>query len=195
MCYIKTYFMDIFSKVILSNGIANFKRNYLKKNLSFFKIPQLMLNREELKAKNIEFWFEFKKYMQKVRSTNGRRMNWLNYPSDVKNIYIRLQVDATGARLCMDIQPKDAGIREIIWEQMGELKKVLENSMNYDTIWIENMHLEDGRDFSRILWELNNVSFYNESDRLIIFEFLKNRLLEFDQFYQEFKEILISLND
>jgi hypothetical protein len=95
----------------------------------------------------------------------------------------------------MDIQPKDAGIREIIWEQMGELKKVLENAMKYDTIWIEHMHLEDGRDFSRILWELNNVSFYAENDRPIIFEFLKNRLLEFDEFYQEFKEILISLND
>jgi hypothetical protein len=177
-------------KVILSNGIANFKKNYHDKKINC-SITRLMLNREELKAKNIEF----KKYMQKVRSTNGRRMNWLNYPSDVKNIYIRLQVDATGARLCMDIQPKDAGIREIIWEQMGELKKVLENTMNYDTIWIEHMHLEDGRDFSRILWELNNVSFYAENDRPIIFEFLKNRLLEFDEFYQEFKEILISLND
>lgn len=180
--------------MILSNGIANFKKNYHDKKINC-SITRLMLNREELKAKNIEFWFEFKKYMQKVRSTNGRRMNWLNYPSDVKNIYIRLQVDATGARLCMDIQPKDAGIREIIWEQMGELKKVLENAMKYDTIWIEHMHLEDGRDFSRILWELNNVSFYAENDRPIIFEFLKNRLLEFDEFYQEFKEILISLND
>jgi hypothetical protein len=95
----------------------------------------------------------------------------------------------------LDIQHKDAGIREIIWEQMGELKKVLENAMTHETIWIQNMHLEDGRDFYRVLWELNNVSFYNENDRLIIFEFLKKRLLEFDEFYQEFKEILISLND
>jgi hypothetical protein len=78
---------------------------------------------------------------------------------------------------------------------MGELKKVLEIAMKYDTIWIEHMHLEDGRDFSRILWELNNVSFYAANDRPIIFEFLKSRLLEFDEFYQEFKEILISLND
>lgn len=154
-----------------------------------------MLNREELKAKNTEFWSDFRKYMNKVRSSNGRRMNWLNYPSDVKNIYIRLQADAKGTRLCMDIQPKDEGVREIVWEQMTELKKVMESSMKYETTWIEKLTSDDGRTFSRIMWESNEFNYFNEEDQLKIFEFLKNRLLEFDEFYQEFKEILISLMD
>lgn len=154
-----------------------------------------MLNREELKAKNTEFWSDFRKYMNKVRSSNGRRMNWLNYPSDVKNIYIRLQADAKGTRLCMDIQPKNEGVREIIWEQMTELKKVMESSMKYETSWIEKLTSDDGRTFSRIMWETNEFNYFNEEDQLKIFEFLKNRLLEFDEFYQEFKEILISLMD
>lgn len=154
-----------------------------------------MLNREELKAKNTEFWSDFRKYMNKVRSSNGRRMNWLNYPSDVKNIYIRLQADAKGTRLCMDIQPKNEGVREIIWEQMTELKKVMESSMKYETSWIEKLTSDDGRPFSRIMWETNEFNYFNEEDQLKIFEFLKNRLLEFDEFYQEFKEILISLMD
>lgn len=154
-----------------------------------------MLNREELKAKNTEFWSDFRKYMNKVRSSNGRRMNWLNYPSDVKNIYIRLQADAKGTRLCMDIQPKDEGVREIVWEQMTELKKVMESSMKYESTWIEKLTSEDGRTFSRIMWETADFNYFNEEDQLKIFEFLKNRLLEFDEFYQEFKEILISLMD
>lgn len=154
-----------------------------------------MLNREELKAKNSVFWADFRKYMNKVRSSNGRRMNWVSYPSDVKNIYIRLQADATGARLCMDIQPKDEGVREIVWEQMTELKKVMETCMNHETIWIEKMFAPDGRAHSRIMWETTDVNFFNPDDQEKIFEFLKNRLLEFDEFYQEFKEILISLMD
>jgi len=154
-----------------------------------------MLTREQLKEKNILFWTEFRKYMNKVRSSNGRKMNWLNYPSDVKNVYIRLQADGQGARLCLDIQPKDEGIREIVWEQMTELKKVLESSMSYPTVWIEKMSSEDGRIFSRIMWENTNYNFYKDEDQEVIFEFLKNRLVEFDEFYQEFKEILISLTD
>lgn len=154
-----------------------------------------MLNREQLKEKNTAFWGEFRTYMNKVRSSNGRRMNWLNYPSDVKNIYIRLQADSDGARLCMDIQPKDEGVRELVWEQMTELKKVLEQSMNFETTWIEKMYSDEGKALSRIKWEIKEVNYFKDEDQTVIFEFLKDRLLEFDEFYQEFKEILITLMD
>jgi hypothetical protein len=154
-----------------------------------------MLSREEQKKRNSEFWEQFRKFMNKVRSSNGRKMNWLNYPSDVKNIFIRLQADSKGARLCFDIQPKDDGVRAIIWEQMTELKKVMEGSMSHETIWIEHLNSPEGRVFSRIMWEQNELNFFDENDHQAIFEFLKNRLIEFDEFYQEFKEILISLTD
>lgn len=154
-----------------------------------------MLSKEELKAKNQLFWTDFRKYMSKVKSSNGRKMNWVSYPSDVKDIYIRLNVDSKGARLCFDIQPKNEGIREIIWEQMTELKKVMENTMKHETIWIEHLNAENGRVFSRIMWEQKGLNYYNEEDKESIFIFLKNRLIEFDEFYQEFKEILINLTD
>jgi hypothetical protein len=154
-----------------------------------------MLSREEQKKKNTEFWEKFRKYMYKLKSSNGRKMNWLNYPSDVKHIYIRLQADSRTARLCLDIQPKDEGIREIIWEQMTELKKVMEACMKVETIWLENIESPEGKRFSRIMWEKNGVNFYNADDENVIFEFLRDRLIEFDEFYQEFKEILISLTD
>lgn len=154
-----------------------------------------MLSREKLKVRNIEFWGDFRKYMNNVRSSNGRRINWLSYPSDVKNVYIRLNVDTEGVRLCLDLQPKNEGVREILWEQMTELKKVMENSMKHETIWLEKVFTEDSRVFSRIMWEQKGLNFYKIEDQDEIFEFLKNRLVEFDEFYQEFKEILISLMD
>lgn len=152
-----------------------------------------MLSREEQKLQNLEFWTEFRKYMNKVRSKNGRRMNWLSYPSDVKNVYVRLIVDSKSARLCLDFQHKDEGIRAIIWEQMTELKKVMESTISHETIWLEKLNTEDGRVISRIMWEQIGLNFYQLEDRDAIYEFLKNRLVEFDQFYQEYKEILISL--
>ena len=154
-----------------------------------------MLSREEQKQLNTEFWTEFRKFMSHFKSSNGKRINWISYPSDVKNVYIRLQADGKGARLCLDIQPKDDGIRAIIWEQMTELKKVMESNMTHETIWLEKMWNDEGRSFSRIMWQQEDLDFYLLKDRILIFEFLKNRLVEFDAFYQEFKEILISLTD
>ena len=154
-----------------------------------------MLSKEELKLKNTLFWNGFKKFMQKYKSSNGKRMNWVSYPSDVKNIYIRLYTDSKVARLSFEIQPKDSSVREIIWEQMTELKKVMESSMNYDTIWDEKTYSNDGKLYSRIYWELQEVNYFNEVDHEKIYVFLRDRLLEFDEFYQEVKEILISLTD
>lgn len=154
-----------------------------------------MLTREEKRQRNTEFWADFRKYMNKYKSSNQRRINWVNYPSDVKGIHIRLQADSKAARLCFDIQVKNEGIREIIWEQMTELKKVMESTIHYETIWLEKNQNDDGLIYSRIMWEKKGLNFFEDNDKEAIFEFFKERLIEFDEFYQEFKEILISLTD
>jgi hypothetical protein len=131
--------------------------------------------------------------MKNYRSVNGRQMNWINYPSDVKDIYIRMEVDAKGARLCFDIQPKDDEIRSIIWEQMTELRKIMQDTMGIEAEWNEKSHYWNGRLISRIKWEDRNLNFFNEEDIPKINDFLKDKLIRFDSFYQEFKEILINL--
>lgn len=152
-----------------------------------------MLSKEARKERNEQFWSAFKEVMRKKVSSSGRRVNWVTYPTEVKNTYLRLMSDGKFTAVCYDIQFKDAGIQSIFWEQLGELKKVLEISMNYPTVWNDSYINNEGKSIGRIYWELENVNFYNDEDWPIIHEFFKNRLLEFDGFYQEFKEILISL--
>jgi hypothetical protein len=152
-----------------------------------------MLSKEERTELNRTFWTGFKKMMNSHRSSNGRSINWLNYPSDVKGIFIRMEIDNKAARLCFDMQFKDEGIRSIVWEQMGELKKVLESKMTSETLWVQELYANVGFRFSRIFWELENVSLFNEEDHQKIYDFLRIQLLSFDSFYQEFKDILINL--
>ena len=152
-----------------------------------------MLSKEQRKELNTNFYTGLKDYLKATKSSNGRRINWLNYPSDVKDIYVRILVDGNSAKLVFDIQPKNTSIRSIIWEQMLELKVVLERCMTVETVWLENETNEFGNSISRIMWKLDGVSLYNPGQTDIIYDFLKNRLIEFDLFYQEFKEILITL--
>src|SRR5690606_12195426 len=96
--------------------------------------------------------------------------------------------------LNFDIQAKDEGVRAIIWEQMGELKNVLTNAMNGDSgEWIEQTYNPIVGDFSRIQWKLDGVNYNNPSDKEKIFSFFKEKLLGFDEFYNDFSEILILL--
>jgi hypothetical protein len=152
-----------------------------------------MFSKEELKQYKIDFWTAFKKRMQDKRSSNGRKINWLNYPSEIPYIFIRLDANAKEARFMIDIQPKDDGIRAIIWEQLYELKVVFEAEMGTDGQWLENESSQQVAAFNRISWMLEDVNFFQENDKHKIFDFFEERLVKFDNFYQEFKDILIHL--
>lgn len=152
-----------------------------------------MLSKEARKERNEKFWSGFKEYMRGTLSSTGKRVNWLNYKTEVQDTYLRLICDGKTTAVCYDIQFKDAGIKAIFWEQLGELKKVLEASMQQDTSWEENFITKEGLSIGRISWTIQNLNFYNDKDWDKIYGFYKTRLVEFDEFYQEFKDILIAL--
>ena len=152
-----------------------------------------MLSKQELKDRNVAFWSEFKTFMSAHRSSNGKRMNWLNYPTDVKYIFLRLEADKFGARINFDIQAKDAGVRAVVWEQMEELKKVLTDSMGEPGDWIFDYSTPEITSFCRIKWEITDVNFFVDADKEKIFRFFEKKLVGFDEFYQNFKDILVLL--
>jgi len=152
-----------------------------------------MLSKEAQKQKNNEFWDGFKQYMHGVPSSNGKKMNWIKYPTDLKSFYLRLIVSSRGCSVNFDIQLKDKSIREIVWEQMGELKKVLNADMPFDVDWHERYFLEDGTEIARISWSNDTLNYFHDDDLPKIYSFLKERLLGFDKFYQEYKDLLIAL--
>lgn len=154
-----------------------------------------MLSKEARKERNEMFWAGFKEVMRKTVSSSGRRVNWATYPTEVKNTYLRLICDGKLTAVCYDVQFKEPSVQSIFWEQLGELRKVLESTMNHPTKWEEFFQNSEGKTIGRISWELENVNFYKDEDWHGIHMFFKNRLIEFDSFYQEFKEILISLVD
>lgn len=152
-----------------------------------------MFSKEDKKLYKTNFWNEFKTLMQKERSADGKRINWLNYPSGLKDIYVRIDADKRHTYLSIDIQSKDDGIRAIIYEQFTEMRRVMEDIMGYKAEWIEHYFVTNTNEISRIWWELPDVSMFKKEDKVIIFDFLKTRLVAFDEFYSEFKDIVINL--
>ncbi|HLU86620.1 MAG TPA: DUF4268 domain-containing protein [Taishania sp.] len=154
-----------------------------------------MLSKEQQKEKNSIFWGGFKEAIRKNMSVTGRRVNWLNYPTEAKELYVRLAADSRSCSFNFDIQCKDDGVREVIWEQMGELKAVLLAEMKDEGDWIENFYTPEGLTISRISWSRTDLNYFKEEDIPQIYAFLKEKSLAFDRFYQEYKDILIQLLD
>lgn len=154
-----------------------------------------MLSKEERSAFNQLFWNGFKKEMRRYNTKHRRAINWLKYPTNIKHVYLRLHCDNTGAYLNFDVQFKDDGIRDIFWEQLIELKQVMEMEVGNQGLWLRNQTANEGFVFNRIQWVNPDVNYYMQDDWPKIYQFLKERLLAFDRFYQEFKDVLILLLD
>ncbi len=152
-----------------------------------------MISKEELKERNGQFWTGFQKEMRNIRSSDGKRINWIKYPLGVKDMYLRMETTGKFTSFALEIQPKDDGVRAILWEQMTELRVVLEDAMGSAGIWSEFDRVFADRNVSRVYWERTDLNFFNDNHLPIIQEYLKEKLIAFDVFYQEFKDILINL--
>ena len=152
-----------------------------------------MFSKEEKHAMNVEFWNGFKQYMNNQKSSALPRVNWLSYPTNLKHTYVRLHCDGGSSALYYDIQFKDKEIRALFWEQLLELKSLFNRQESHDSNWYEHFETKDGIHISRIEWSNDEWSLYCQKDWRKIYRFFKDRLIEFDLFYQEYKEILINL--
>ncbi|RFC53753.1 DUF4268 domain-containing protein [Brumimicrobium aurantiacum] len=152
-----------------------------------------MFSKEEEKAIKTAFWTRFKEQAGVNKGVNGKRINWVNYPTRIKQLYVRLHADTKIARFSIDVQTKDADVRAIIWEQLTELKKVMEEEMSTPGTWEESAENMAGQEISRISWTLEDVNMFVKEDQQKIFNFFIPLLRSFDRFYSTYDEILIGL--
>jgi len=152
-----------------------------------------MFSKEELKNYNIQFWADFKQRMGQHRGASGKKVNWLQYRTNLQNVYVRLETINKECKFCFDIQFKDDAIREIVWEQMGELKKLLSTEMGSEGNWIEDYASQTVKSMCRIEWTLEKTNYLTATNREKIYDFFEEKLLGFDRFYDTYGEILYHL--
>lgn len=149
-----------------------------------------MYGKEEAIELRKLFWTSFGKYIGHNRFANGKKGKWLNYKTGVKDIYFRLDVDKRTAKVCIDIQHKDNGIRELFFEQFKELKTVFETTTNTKKwIWLNEYTNSFNKNISRIYVEIDKVNMYDKSTWNVIFPFLSKHIIAVDIFWEEFKDI------
>lgn len=154
-----------------------------------------MFTREEKKAFNQLFWTSFGKYMQKHTPRSGRKLNWINYKTGVKDLYLRMSIDNKKATFSIEFQQKDPGIRSLFFDQFQELRVVFKDSMKHEFIWERNTTNYQGNTISRVYTEIIGVNKFKKNDWHIAFEFFEKHLVPFDEFWTEFKEIFITLQE
>ena len=154
-----------------------------------------MYSKDFKKSNKILFYTSFGKYMRGNKPLYNVNNKWLNYSTNVKPIYLRLNTTNQFAAVNIDIQNRDKEIQTLFYDQFNEVKKAFESILGNDWNWNQEITNEDGVNCSRISKELKNVSIYEKNSWPIIFSFFRENLISFDQFWTEFNELFKQLDD
>ena len=152
-----------------------------------------MLKKEELRQLRLDFWDDFEVFTRKKRTANNRKMNWAQYKSGIKDIYFRLDFDTKEAFLAIDLQMRDSGVRELVWDQFMETENLLKTHVGPELEFHPNFALDEGFEIHRMKWTLTDVNIANKKDYPKVVQFLSDKIQGLDRFWFEFSDLFNAL--
>jgi hypothetical protein len=146
-----------------------------------------MYSKQEASQLRQDFWTIFGKYMSPVFSSEGEKINWINYKTGVKGIGFSMHADNKAAEIGIDITHKDTGIQELYFEQFRQFQKLLEDELQEKWKW--QLHVPDAnsRTISRIYTQKNSVSIFQKEHWPELISFFKPRIIAMDRFWNQVK--------
>ena len=127
--------------------------------------------------------------MAPIPSANGEKINWINYKTGVPKIQVRLQADISSASMGIYIHTADEHLHAKQWQIFTHLKASLEQSLREKWVWKNAAETQE--DASTIGVAIAGVNVMDESTWPQLISFFKQRLVLFDAFWTEHKELFI----
>jgi len=147
-----------------------------------------LFSKEEAVRIKKDFWIAYGSYMKLQLNADYEKINWINYNTGIKGIYLKSNVENKFAEVYILIDHPDPSYQELIWEQFIEYDLVLNSYLGEDWIWNKNDFTQEGKAVSTIKIRLENVSIFRNSDWQNIVIFLKENMMALDSFWVDHKE-------
>ncbi|MBC7937990.1 MAG: DUF4268 domain-containing protein [Rhizobacter sp.] len=148
-----------------------------------------MYTKEEVSKIRQEFWTRFGKYMMPVLSSEGEKINWINYKTGIPHLYFRMNATKDTAGIAIEIMQRNTGFAAKLYSQFQLLKPMLQAHTGEAWEWNALCENEHGQLMSRIFIEEKELNIFKEKDWPSIISFLKPRIISLDAFWNEYKMV------
>ncbi|RYY71244.1 MAG: DUF4268 domain-containing protein [Chitinophagaceae bacterium] len=148
-----------------------------------------MYTREQASKVKQAFWTTFGRYMAPVLSSEGGKVNWINYKTGIPHLYFRMNATKDMADISIEIMHREPAFAQEIYGQFLQLKPMLEEHTAEQWIWQSVVENEHGQLLSRIYKQEAPVNIFKETDWPRIITFLKPRMISLDAFWNEYKMV------
>lgn len=146
-----------------------------------------MYSRKEAAQLREMFWTSFGQYMSPIQSSEGLKINWVNYKTGLKNLQFKLIANNTSAYIAIEISASDLNLQDTLFKNLFELKTLFHDTVSSSWTWNHGIFDESQRLVSRIQTSIEAVNILNKSDWPVLISFFKKHLIELDAFWNQAK--------
>jgi hypothetical protein len=125
--------------------------------------------------------------MMPIMSSDGEKVNWVNYKTGERGISFRMQAGNKEASIAIELSHKDPELRQLYLEQFLSLRKLFQESMGEEWTWEAESVDEEGRVTSRIFTSIGEVSIFKKEEWPRLISFFKPRIIALDLFWSQAK--------
>lgn len=140
-----------------------------------------MFSKEESKKLREEFWIAFGKSFPR---------KWILYDTKIKDFTFKFYFDTKKAMVTLDVEPQELENRIELWEKLISLKSILLGDYLPDAVFEDYFVLDNQKEISRIYVEKEDVSIHNKNTWQETMVFLKEHMIQFEDFFEEYEDIL-----
>jgi hypothetical protein len=146
-----------------------------------------MYSRAEASQLRHAFWTTFGQYMAPQLSAEGERVNWINYKTGAKDIFVRMEADTQRAAIGIELTHADVELQQLYFEQFVQFKALLHGHVGENWTWQLHGQNDLGKTLSRIFTACTGVNVMERDDWPKLISFFKPRLIALDAFWCDVK--------
>lgn len=145
-----------------------------------------MFSKQETAQLRKEFWTALGQYLSPIPSSEGEKINWINYKTRVKGIQFKMDVDREKAFIGIVITLPDVEKQEQLFNQLLEVKNIFQSELQEEWIWLPQAY-EEGKLTAKIYTEKAGVNVLKKENWPELISFFKPRIIALDRFWNTVK--------
>jgi len=135
-----------------------------------------------------EFWTILGQYLAPIPSSEGIKINWINYRTGVKHFHVKMDATDSRAFISLELDHKDPEMQRLYFEQLIAMEGIFMEIMQESWDW-QLLHInEHDKPVSLIIKEFVGLKVLNKDNWPLIISFFKERILKLDQFWSIAKD-------
>ena len=135
-----------------------------------------------------KFWTTFGKYMAPVPSSEGQKINWINYKTGIKHIRFVMQLNEHDALAGILVSHPEESSRLAYYHHLEQLKTIFQQSVQGEWVWNPNAYDEFDKPVSIIYTELAGKTIKDQQNWPEIISFFKTHIMALDEFWGVVKD-------